>query len=430
MKTLRQKKDYDDIPIQNVELPDRNHFQKKFNEHNDKRVLAIKELQERLTFILEGLPSHPSIKCRVKDFDSFFRKYVRLLKSGVLTEGKPFIADIIGFRVICPFMEDLHHVEETLKKNFEIIEIERKGSNYSFKEFGYESTHIMIKIPGDILEKYGDFGTDAAEIQIRTILQDAWAEVEHELVYKAEFTPFDDPLKRKLAALNASLSLADIVFQEIREYQRRLNAQLGKRRDAFFKKIESSTDKLIFSEEEMSFPDDDDKIQAIPSSHDYPVLGASIDDMLLNALYAHNKNEFCRAIQIYSDILELNPPDAIKALIYKHRGMAFFAESKYQEAIDDFSRVLEYDPASYKALYYRGIVCSVFQDYAKAIDDFSHSLQINPYQSFCLFRRGQAYFHVNDYPKALSDCENALILDPESESIKKFRKLTLDKLKM
>jgi putative GTP pyrophosphokinase len=205
---------------------------------------------------------------------------------------------------------------------------------------------------------------------------------------------------------------------------------LGKRREAFFKQIEKSTDGIIFPEDKIAFGEDEDEISVIPSSLDYHDSDASIDDMLLNALYAHNKNQFNMAINIYSQILKLNPPDAIKSLIYKHRGMAFFAESKYQEAIDDFSKVLEFDPKAYKAPYYRGIVYSVFQDYAKAIDDFSYSLEINPYQSFCLFRRGQAYYHVNDYPKALSDCENALVLDPGSESIKKFRNLVLDKLKM
>ncbi len=416
--------------MQSIELPDKGQLQKQFDKYNTARMSVVKDLHERIEIILEGLPSRPSIKSRLKDFDSFFKKYVRLLKSTDCEDGKPIIADLMGIRVICPFMEDLHHVEETLKKSFEIVEIERKGSDYSFKEFGYESTHIIIRIPVDILKKYGDCGSDMAEIQIRTILQDAWAEVEHELVYKAEFTPFDDPLKRKLAAVNATLSLVDIVFQEIREYQRQLNRQLGKRRDSFFKKIEDSTDKLIFTEGEIPFPEDDDKISIIPSSQDYPVPGGSLDDMLLNALYAHNKNEFSRAIHIYSQILEADPPDSIKALIYKHRGMAYFAQSKYQEAIDDFSRVLEYDPKAYKAPYYRGIVYSVFQNYSKAIDDFSYSLDINPYQSFCLFRRGQAYYHVNDYPKALSDCENALVLDPGSEPIKKFRGLVLEKLKM
>ncbi|MDR2021592.1 MAG: tetratricopeptide repeat protein, partial [Treponema sp.] len=139
---------------------------------------------------------------------------------------------------------------------------------------------------------------------------------------------------------------------------------------------------------------------------------------------------FDEAIRFYSRILEMNPDDTVSSLIYKHRGMANFAQSKYADAIDDFTRALELDQKSYKAAYYRGMVHAVMQQYAEAVDDFSLSLGINPYQPFCLYRRGQAYYHIEDYPQALADCEAALVLDPTSEPARKFRKLLLNKLKM
>jgi putative GTP pyrophosphokinase len=110
--------------------------------------------------------------------------------------------------------------------------------------------------------------------------------------------------------------------------------------------------------------------------------------------------------------------------------MAHFAQSQYQDAVEDFSRSLDLDPGSYKAAYYRGIVKAVQSQYAGAIDDFTLSQNINPYQPFCLYRRGQAYYHLEDYPQALADCEAALALDPDSESIRKFRALLLEKLRM
>ena len=265
----------------------------------------------------------------------------------------------------------------------------------------------------------------AVEIQIRTILQDAWAEVEHELVYKAEFNPFDAPMKRKLAAVNASLSLADIIFQEIRSYQRQLNGELGKRRESFFQKIEESTDALLFTADWSPKPESPEAA-ALPSFSP----NSSIDDLLLNALYAHNKNRFDEAIALYSRILELQPNNTISSLIYKHRGMANFARSHYDNAIDDFSHTLALDAKSYKAAYYRGVVRSVLKQYAEAIDDFTKSLAVNPYQSFCLFRRGQAYYHIGDYPQALSDCEASLALEPENETVGKFRELLRGKLRM
>lgn len=399
-------------------------MQREYEKHSATRASIVKELESRVEDALKSLKPRPTVKGRAKSFQSYFKKLVRFMQKQESKTFLPLVTDILGVRVVCPFIEDLANAESALEQAFSVTEIERKGSNFSFKEFGYESTHLLIEIPKDILSRCGDCGTGVAEIQVRTILQDAWAEVEHELVYKAEFTPFDEPMKRKLAAVNASLSLADIVFQEIRDYQRQLNRELGKRRETFFRKIEESTDGLLFQE------DIDDSRMAplfrLEPSHG----GDTIDDMLLDALYAHNNDQFDRATEIYTRILELEPRDFVKSVIYKHRGMARFAQSDYEDAIADFTCTLDLDPTCYKAFYYRAVVKSVQQRYHDAIEDFSKSLAINPYQHFALYRRAQAYYHIGDYPKALADCENALAAEPDSAQAQKFRTLLIHKLKM
>jgi len=416
-------------------FPSKNSLRTEYEKHYPVRAFIAKELEARIEKLLLQMASQPRVKFRIKAFESYFKKYIRLLKSGT-ADKSPLIADLIGIRIICPFLEDLAAVEELLKTKFEIIEIERKGGDHTFREFGYESVHLLINVPTDIvpkdiMEKRRPLGGETAEIQIRTLLQDAWAEVEHELVYKAEFAPFDNSRKRKLAAVNASLELADVIFQEMRSYQRSLHGELDKRRDSFFKKIEESTDEAIFPEEESVADDDSAKTpeQLMPWSPVEAGTTVSIDELLVKALTAHNKNQFPKAIAVYTQILEMNPDDNILSLIYKHRGMAFFARSNYEEAIADFSRSLELDPKSYKTAYYEGVVCSVLQRYSQAVDSFNRSLEIHPYQPYCLFRRGQAYYHLEDYPQALADCEAALVFEtfPAAE---KFRSLLLGKLKM
>ena len=400
---------------------DKNILQSEYDKYSQSRNLIVNELKINVDKILSCLDTNPVVSGRIKNFSSVYSKYIRLLKNGV---HDPKITDLLGVRVICPFIEDLQAAEDIISKNYDVMEREVKG-HYSFKEFGYESIHLLIKIPRELTDKYGNPGSDIAEIQIRTILQDAWAEVEHELVYKAEFSPFDEPMKRKLAAVNANLSLADIIFQEIRTYQRKFSKEMGKRRESFYQKIEESTDDLLFSAEQTktNTPQTD-----TPSSNDNE--NASIDDLLVYALSAHNQNRFNEASSQYSNILKLKPNDAISSIIYKHRGMAYFACSKYKEAIEDFSSSLVLDASSYKAAYYRGVVHSVLKQYSQAIDDYTLSLSINPYQSFCLFRRGQAYYHIGDYPQGLADCENSLALEPTNASAIKFKELLLEKLKM
>jgi putative GTP pyrophosphokinase len=110
--------------------------------------------------------------------------------------------------------------------------------------------------------------------------------------------------------------------------------------------------------------------------------------------------------------------------------MAYFAQSMYQDAIDDFSSSLEWDKKSYKAAYYRGVVWAVMQRYSQAVEDFTLALRINPYQAFCLFRRGQAYYHIGDYPAALADCDTSLNLEPGNKNVQKLRGILQDRLKM
>ena len=423
---------------------DKNTLLEEYEKYSEARYLVVNDVKEQIDSVLTALDSNPVVSGRIKNFPSFFYKYLRLLKEGV---KDPKITDLLGIRIICPFIEDLAAAEDLIKINFNVLERDVKG-HYSFKEFGYESTHLLIEIPKSVTKKHGYPGTETIEIQIRTILQDAWAEVEHELVYKVEFSPFDEPMKRKLAAVNASLSLADIIFQEIRSYQRNYSKQIGKRRESFFQKIEKSIDNLLFTEAQINISGNikDTYDEDMSISDDYfEADDSNIDDLLVKALAAHNHNRFNDAINQYTRILELKKPvitdylqrnegslsyKMIRSIIYKHRGMAYFACSQYSDAIKDFSSSLELDPQSYKVAYYRGIVYSVMKEYSQAIDDYTLSLSLNPYQPYCLFRRGQAYYHLGDYPQGLSDCENSLALEPDNTSTVKFKKLLLEKLRM
>jgi putative GTP pyrophosphokinase len=413
-------------------LPDKNVLQKQYQSDLLARESIVKELEIYIEKLVSDIPSNLTVKGRVKSFQSFFKKYLRYL--GETPGGEnPIIPDQVGIRIVCPFIEDTVSVETLIKSNFNVVEVERKGSSYSFKEFGYESIHFLINLPEEIGGKYRKasnvpFTGDVVEIQIRTILQEAWAEVEHELVYKAEFRPYDHPMKRKLAAINASLSLADTIFQEIRTYQRHFSRQIGQRKESFFKKVEDSADLFLFEGSDRLFEGKRDKESRQDVQLD--TKNRSIDELLLNALYAHNRGLFSEAVAYYSLILELNPDKNIVSLIYKHRGMAFFAQSLYDDAINDFSMSLRFDEKSYQSAYYCGVVRLVLQQYAAAIDDFSKSIAINGFQPFCFYRRAEAYYHLEDYPQALSDCDAALALDHELEGASKLKFMLMDKLNM
>ena len=160
----------------------------------------------------------------------------------------PILTDILAIRIMCSFVSDLKPVKSIILDNFKCCDIENKGEGLSYREFGYNSIHLLLEIPEEF--KVGLLLPKGLvlETQVRTILQDAWAEIEHDLVYKAELTSFDDPMRRKLAAINASLTLADIVFQEINDYQKKLNRELDVRRFDFYARADEYTAKLLCGE--------------------------------------------------------------------------------------------------------------------------------------------------------------------------------------
>jgi len=382
---------------------------------------ALKDLQSEIEKVFKKNSIYPSIKSRVKSFKSYYRKKLAKTKDARFPESGCAIPDLLGIRIVCPFLEDIKEIEMTLGREFQILDYEQKSSS-SFREFGYESTHLLIKAPSKIIKNHNLEENLVCEVQIRTILQDAWAEVEHELVYKAEFSPFDEPLKRKLAALNANLTLSDIIFQEIRNYQRQLNLELKKRRKTFFEEVrklspiqtaerESSSDGKNAEAKESHFK------AAAPESKTIK----TIDDLLLEALYAHNSHKIAEAIEIYTYILSLKPREQLQPIIYIHRGMAYFSKSRYDLAMSDFSEALRLNPDNDKAFYYRGVMYSISQNYPAALADLNRCINLNPSWTVPFLSRAQVYFHLGDNPKALADCEEALSLEPGLEQLISFR---------
>ena len=358
----------------------------------------------------------PTYKSRVKSFNSYYKKILRLKPEETKdSDSLVLLTDMMGIRMICAFLEDMQLGLEQIKKIFEIKEIEVKGADKKFSEFGYESIHVLIKIPEsckpkielfDDLKPLGD--NLVCEIQIRTILQDAWAEVEHELIYKTEFNPLDTPLRRKLASLNAMLTLADITFQEIRDYQSRIQKELEERRHSFYDIADS-----LIDEKPKEVEKDINRLT--------PNMNGTIDEMLINALHQHNAGNLEEAVVIYSKILEAldsSKDKTIIAVIRKHRGMAHFSMNNFDAALQDFDISLQYDPKAFRTYYYKGIVCAIQKNYEWAIQNYTKSLEINEFQAHTYFRRAMAYYEIQEYEKSMNDLNNAINLGMPVEDCK------------
>lgn len=408
-------------------IPSRDKIQEKYNSYYGYFSDIIDEIVYKLKENII-LTAQPTYKARVKSFGSYYKKILRLKSDQINTENRLiYLTDMMGIRLICAFLEDINIAIEQIKNIFEVKEIEVKGAEKKFSEFGYESVHVLVKIPdlikNKVQRKYKDLEplnqSLVCEIQVRTILQDAWAEVEHELIYKTEFNPFDTPLRRKLASINASLTLADITFQEIRDYQNKLQKEIDERRHSFY----NLADNLLNEKTETEKKD----IARVT-----PYVQGTIDDMLLHAIAAHNEGNLDEAVDTYTKILgAVSENDkSVIAVIRKHRGMAYFAMNKLDEALSDFEESILFDPTAYRTYYYEGIVFSIKKEYEKAVEAFTSSIEINQFQGHTHLRRAMAYFELNEYEKAMNDLNSAINLGVKTEEYKTLQEKIVKKLGM
>jgi putative GTP pyrophosphokinase len=376
---------------------------------------------------LEAAQLRGTVKCRVKSFDSLYEKLLRKVRRAENSDSIT-VNDILGLRIVTPFLSDAGRVETFVEESFGILEKERKGPAGNGERFGYASTHYLCAVPEALHRAVNDGGSsggggssavgggasavggacDRFEIQVRTILQDAWAEVEHELIYKSEDTPLNEPAKRKLAALNASLSLADIVFEEIRDQQRRIRSRQTQRRQDFMDRVTGTA-----AEDAESPPD-----LAEPES--LLAGGEELDALLLKALHAHNALDFQAAVQTYTDILDREDRAYVRAVVYIHRGMANFARSEYSLALEDFTAALALDDDNWKALYYRGMTYRSQGRLQEALADLNHCVRLDTYRYESLLARAELLLEMGDPIGTRRDAHNALRLEPESREAQRL----------
>lgn len=164
-----------------------------------------------------------SVEYRVKTFESFCEKVVR--KHYV----DPFrqTVDLCGVRIILFSPGDVQRVDALLRAEFKIDEALDRSSSLREEEFGYRSTHYVIRLPPTWLTVpgYRGLGELLAEVQVRTILMHAWADLSHRLSYKsADQTPHQ--FRRRIFRLSALFELADDEFEKLHEEKRQFQQRL------------------------------------------------------------------------------------------------------------------------------------------------------------------------------------------------------------
>jgi len=183
------------------------------------QVHIYEQFTTKLHVLIEELLADIGIKgtieSRTKSVNSFLEKINRPNKKYLNPDE---ITDLSGIRVILRTKNDVEKISEMLDREFLI---DRKNSvnkldQLNLNEFGYVSQHyvISLKNPRSNLPEWKTMTKCRAEIQVRTILQHAWATIAHSLYYKNEID-IPDELKRKFFRLSALFEIADDELDDI-----------------------------------------------------------------------------------------------------------------------------------------------------------------------------------------------------------------------
>jgi predicted RNase H-like nuclease/ppGpp synthetase/RelA/SpoT-type nucleotidyltranferase len=152
-----------------------------------------------------------SITARTKSVESFAAKAERAVDGQRLfTDPLVEITDQVGLRVITYLREDVDAVATLLADEMRLLDDRDMGLETAREgRWGYASRHLLVGVEGE---------QQPASIHVRTVLQHAWAEFEHDIRYKGSIPAEHVPdLDRRFTLAAGLLELADREFTAIRE---------------------------------------------------------------------------------------------------------------------------------------------------------------------------------------------------------------------
>ncbi|MEJ2487833.1 MAG: hypothetical protein P8Y68_19120 [Anaerolineales bacterium] len=201
----------------------------------DSYVAEMEEISQVLKIRLGGLASAYSgenilpreavnVQSRVKSLTSFLRKLEKL-NWPMFNHPTQVITDLIGARVVCWFEDDCYGILEYIQatNQFLIKPLSLEDYIKDPKSTGYRAIHILADVSYDRVKTYKKRRTVVedkmiCEIQIRTKLQEAWAEITHDVHTKipAEFQvdyeiAIADIAKRLAAEDRSALAVREIL---------------------------------------------------------------------------------------------------------------------------------------------------------------------------------------------------------------------------
>lgn len=159
-----------------------------------------------------------SVNARVKSFHSFRQKALRREPNGEYTYADPWneIHDRIGVRVTTYHSTEIPDIVDALDEELTVLRrIDKTAETRISGQLGYGSHHLICRVEESSPSELTPYEGLLFEIQVRTVLQHAWAEFEHDIRYKASAHKSDPRIDRAFALAAGLIELADQQFDQV-----------------------------------------------------------------------------------------------------------------------------------------------------------------------------------------------------------------------
>ncbi len=162
----------------------------------------------------------PHCEAIMDEYRSLLPRFEEVRKTVHRTISLKDLTDILGLRVITFYIDDVDKVASALERLF-VIDWDNsidKRKAHEIDSFGYLSLHYICSLP-DFPYRF--------EVQMRTLLQHAWANMNHDTGYKSGV---EIPIRyrRSMSRLAGMLELVDEEFSKMRteltDYRRQVQA--------------------------------------------------------------------------------------------------------------------------------------------------------------------------------------------------------------
>ncbi|WP_456274685.1 GTP pyrophosphokinase [Bacillus sp. AK031] len=153
------------------------------------------------------------VNSRVKSAESLYKKLQSKNLDLTIENIQESIKDIAGIRIICSFVSDIYRISEMIQAQSDIEVVEVKDYIQHPKPNGYQSLHIIMKIPVFMSDRTAHV---YVEMQIRTIAMDFWASLEHKIYYKYN-KQVPEHLTRQLKEAASTVAELDLKMETIND---------------------------------------------------------------------------------------------------------------------------------------------------------------------------------------------------------------------